>query len=135
VFPFTVCMLVNSIWRGNYWGSSVWILTQQVNYRSYILHSSNSLEKMGIQGTVLFIDVKKASDSVRSSPLAESKYYNILIEFGIPLKPLRLIKMCLTEVYSRVWVDNLSDMFPIRNDLKQGMLYCHSFQLCFRVSH
>ena len=23
---------VNSIYRGNYWGSSVWILTQQVNY-------------------------------------------------------------------------------------------------------
>ena len=29
--------------------------------------------------------------------------------------------MCLTETYSRVWVDkNLSDMFPIRNGLKQG---------------
>ena len=34
---------------------------------------------------------------------------------------LRLIKMCLTETYSRVRVDkNLSDMFPIRNALKQG---------------
>jgi hypothetical protein len=33
---------VNSICRGNYWGSSVWILMQQVNYRSYISHSSNS---------------------------------------------------------------------------------------------
>ena len=29
--------------------------------------------------------------------------------------------MCLTEMYSRVWVgENLSDMFPIRNGLKQG---------------
>ena len=29
--------------------------------------------------------------------------------------------MCLTEIHSRVWVDkNLSDMFPIRNGLKQG---------------
>ena len=29
--------------------------------------------------------------------------------------------MCLTETYSRVWVGkNLSDMFPIRNGLKQG---------------
>ena len=29
--------------------------------------------------------------------------------------------MCLNETYSRVWVDkNLSDMFPIKNGLKQG---------------
>ena len=34
---------------------------------------------------------------------------------------VRLIKMCLNEPYSRVWVGkNLSDMFPIRNALKQG---------------
>ena len=47
--------------------------------------------------------------------------YNILIEFGIPKKLVRLIKMRLTEMYSRVWVNkNSSDMFPIRNGLKQG---------------
>ena len=47
---------------------------------------------------------------------------NILIEFGIPMKQVRLIKMCLTETYSRVRVGkNLSDMFPIRNGLKQGV--------------
>ena len=28
--------------------------------------------------------------------------YNILIEFEIPKKLVRLIKMCLTETYSRV---------------------------------
>jgi hypothetical protein len=45
----------------------------------------------------------------------------LLIEFGIPVKLVRLIKMCLTETYSRIWVGkNLSDMFPIRNGLKQG---------------
>jgi len=33
---------------GNYWGSSVWILTQQVNYWSYILHLSNTYEQIGI---------------------------------------------------------------------------------------
>jgi len=32
---------INSICRGNYWGSSVWISIQQVNYCSYILDSSN----------------------------------------------------------------------------------------------
>jgi len=45
----------------------------------------------------------------------------ILIEFGIPMKLVRLIKMCLIETYSRVRVGkNLSDVFPIRNGLKQG---------------
>ena len=64
----------------------------------------------------LFIDFKKAYDSVRREVL-----YNILIEFGIPTKPVRLIKMCLSETYSRVWVGkNLSDMFPIENGLKEG---------------
>ena len=64
----------------------------------------------------LFIDFKKAYDSVRREGL-----YNILIEYGIPIKLVRLIKMCLTETYSRVWVgENLSDIFPIRNGLKQG---------------
>ena len=63
-----------------------------------------------------FIDFKKAYDSVRREVL-----YNILMESGIPKKLIRLIKMCLTETYSRVRVGkNLSDMFPIRNDLKQG---------------
>ena len=64
----------------------------------------------------LFIGFKKAYDTVRGEVL-----YNILIEFGIPKKLVRLIKMCLTETYSRVRVGkNLSDMFPIRNGLKQG---------------
>jgi len=37
------------------------------------------------------------------------------------MKLVRLIKMCLIEAYSRVWVGkHLSDMFPIRNCLKQG---------------
>jgi len=47
--------------------------------------------------------------------------YNILIEFGIPINLVRLIKMCMNQTYSRVRiVKNLSDMFPIRNGLKQG---------------
>ena len=47
--------------------------------------------------------------------------YNILIEFGILTKLVRLIKMCLNEMYIKVRVGkNLSDMFPIRNGLKKG---------------
>jgi len=64
----------------------------------------------------LFIYFKKAYDLVRREVL-----YNILIEFGFPLKLVRLIKMCLNETCSRVRVGkNLSDMFPIKNGLKQG---------------
>jgi hypothetical protein len=64
----------------------------------------------------LFIYFKEAYDSVMKEVL-----YDILIEFGIPMKLVRLIKMCLTETYSRVQVSkNLSDMVPIRNGLKQG---------------
>jgi len=47
--------------------------------------------------------------------------YNILIEFGVSMKLVRLLKMCLNETYNRVQAGkNLSDMFPIRNGLKQG---------------
>ena len=63
-----------------------------------------------------FIDFKKAYGSVSRKVL-----YNILIEFGIPMKLVRLINMCLSETYGRVRVGkNLPDMFPIRNGLKQG---------------
>jgi hypothetical protein len=70
---------------------------------SYILYSSNTWEKMEHNEAVhqLFIDFKKAYDSVRRETL-----YNILIEFGIPKKLVRLIQMCLTETYSRVRVGN-----------------------------
>jgi hypothetical protein len=64
----------------------------------------------------LFKDFKKAYDSVRREVL-----YNILIEFGIPMKLVSLIKMCLSGTYSRVRVGkHLSDTFPIKNGLKQG---------------
>jgi hypothetical protein len=47
--------------------------------------------------------------------------YNILIEFGVTLKLVRLIKTCLNETYSKVRIGKyLSDMFPIQNGLKQG---------------
>ena len=47
--------------------------------------------------------------------------YIILSEFVIPTKQIRLIKMCLNETYSKVCVGkHLSNMFPIRNGLKQG---------------
>jgi len=80
----------------------------------------------------LLIDFKKAYDSVRREVLN-----NILIEFGVPQKLVRLIKMCLTEMYSRVRVGkNLSDMFPIRNMFETGRCsIAIAFQLCLGVCH
>jgi len=40
----------------------------------------------------LTINSRKAYDSVRKEVL-----YNITIELGIPMKPVRLIKMCLND--------------------------------------
>jgi hypothetical protein len=63
----------------------------------------------------LFIDFKKAYDSVMRV------LYNILLEFDIPKKLIRLVKMCLNETYSKIRVGKLlSDKFPIQNGLKQG---------------
>jgi len=46
---------------------------------------------------------------------------NILTEFGILMKLVRLTKTCLNETYSRVRVGkHLSEKFPIKNGLKQG---------------
>jgi len=81
----------------------------------------------------LFIDFKKAYDSVR-----KEVWYNILIEFGILMNLVRLIKMCLTETYICVRVGkHLSEMFPVKNGLKQGgaISIAIAFQLCFRVCH
>jgi hypothetical protein len=61
----------------------------------------------------LFIDFKKACDSIRREVL-----YDILIEFGIPMKLVRLTKMCSSETCSRFRVGKqLSDTFPIKNGL------------------
>jgi sorting nexin-29 len=66
----------------------------------------------------LFIDFKKAYDSVRREVV-----YNILIEFGVPMKLDRLIKMCLNETYSKVHVgDHLSDGSPTQSGRKQDDL-------------
>jgi hypothetical protein len=68
-------------------------------------------KKWECNGTVhqLFIDFKKAYDSVKREVL-----YNILLEFGIPKKLVRLIKMCLNEIYSKVHIGKLLINFLFR---------------------
>jgi hypothetical protein len=62
-----------------------------------------------------FFGFKKAYDSVRREVVCY-----IFIEYGVPMILVWLIKMCLTETCNTVRVGkNLSDMFPIGNDLKQ----------------
>jgi hypothetical protein len=47
--------------------------------------------------------------------------YNILLEFGIPKKPVSLTTGCLNDTYSKIQVGKLlSDTFPVQNGLKQG---------------
>jgi hypothetical protein len=64
----------------------------------------------------LFIDFKKVYDV-----MWRELVHNILIEFGIPMKLVRLIKMCLNEPYNRVNISkHLPGGFLIQNVLKEG---------------
>jgi hypothetical protein len=64
----------------------------------------------------LFSIWKKAYESVQREVL-----YNIFTEFGVSTKLVRLIKMCLNKMYSKVHIGKyLSDNLPIHNGLKQG---------------
>jgi hypothetical protein len=59
--------------------------------------------------------LKEAYGSVKRHVL-----YNILLEYGISKKLVRLIEMCLNETYSKVRAGKLlSDKFPNQNGLKQ----------------
>jgi len=81
----------------------------------------------------LFIDFKKASNSVRKEEL-----YNVLLEFGILMNLVRPIKMYFIKTYSKVCIGKiLSDAFPIHYDLKQGdapspLLFSCSFSYVIR---
>ena len=84
----------------------------------------------------LFIDFKKACDSVRREVL-----YNILIEVGISMKLVRPIRLCLNETYSRVRVSKyLTDTFPIMISSKKGdalspLLFNFALNYAFRKVH
>jgi hypothetical protein len=81
-----------------------------------IFHILSTLQKYKETVHQLFVHFKKTCDSVRREVL-----YNFLIEIGVLMKLVRLIKMCLNDTYSKVRIGkHLSDSFPIQNGLKQG---------------
>jgi hypothetical protein len=72
-------------------------------------------EKWEYKETVhqLFVDFMKTYDSVRREVL-----YNILIEFGVPMNLVRLIKMRLIETYCKFRIGkHLPDMLTSQNSL------------------
>jgi hypothetical protein len=81
----------------------------------------------------LFIDFKQTYDSVWKEVL-----YNILIECGVPMKLVRLIKMCLNETYSKVHIGkHLSDRklsYPEWSKTRKCSI-ATAFQLCIRICH
>jgi hypothetical protein len=68
-----------------------------MNFLSGFSHSSDNGEKWEYNEAVhqLFVDFRKAYDSLRREVL-----YSILTEFGVPVKLVRLFKMCLNGTYS-----------------------------------
>jgi hypothetical protein len=59
--------------------------------------------------------MKKACDLVTREIL-----YNIIVEFWVPMKLVRLTKIYLNETYSKNHIGNyLSGNFPIQNGLKE----------------
>jgi hypothetical protein len=100
------------------------VLTDQLLISFY--HSSDTGEKKWEYNESihqLFIDFKKVYDSVRREIL-----YNILIEFGLPMKLVRLITICLNKTYSKVLIGKyLGATFHIENGLKQENVYRYCF--------
>jgi len=57
----------------------------------------------------LFVDFKKSCDSFRGEV-----YCNIIIEFGIPVKLVRLISMCLNKTYHKAHIHKNLTYFLFR---------------------
>jgi hypothetical protein len=56
--------------------------------------------------------------------------YSLLTEFGIPMKLVRVIKMCLNKIYGKVHIGkNL--MFLFKMVWNKEMLYWHCFPTLF----
>jgi hypothetical protein len=61
--------------------------------------------------------------------------FSVLTDFNIPIKPVRLLKVCVNETCWRIYVSEyLPDVFYIHSGLRQGdFLGAVSFHLRFRM--
>jgi hypothetical protein len=75
---------------------------------------SDTEEEMGVQWDSTSA-INRLQESLRFS--RRDIVYTILIEFGLPMTLVRLLKICLNESYIG---KRLSDNFPIQSGLKQG---------------
>ena len=79
-------------------------------YSSFVIYFS----KNGNKNEAAHQLRQRVYDSFRMAVL-----YITVVEFGIPMKLVKLIKVCLNETCSIVLVGKyLPDIFPIKNDLK-----------------
>jgi hypothetical protein len=88
--------------------------TDQIVCTLYILEG-----KWKYSGTVhqLFVDSKEGYGQLGGTYIL----YNNHIKFGIPMKLVRLIKICLNRTYSEARLSkHLPDNFLVQNGLKQG---------------
>jgi hypothetical protein len=60
----------------------------------------------------LFIDFKKAYDSLRRDVL-----YNVLVEFGVPMEVVRLVKLCLNEKQVGLKLNGTHQLLALANDV------------------
>jgi hypothetical protein len=106
-----------------------WLCRWISNFQDYV---SVKKKKREYNETVYyqFVDFKKAYDSVGTEVL-----YNILIEFGVPMKLVRLIKMCLNKTYCKVRIGkHLIFSYPQRSKTR-GCFNATAFKLSFRTCH
>jgi hypothetical protein len=82
--------------HNNYYGISLLSASHKILPNILLPRLSPYVELMGIIISVGF-DVKKVYDSLRKEILC-----NILTEFGVPMKLVWLIKMCLNRMKSKV---------------------------------
>ena len=69
-------------------------------YSANIKQSRENGLKLDSVSAIYTVNIKEDYDLDRNEIL-----YNILNEFGILMKLIKLIKMCLNETYSKAWMD------------------------------